>query len=64
LIFGSRIAPRIGGLRPSTSLLGNDQRGSYWGYFGRAFGKVARRFVTHRDTMWPSIAALQKVWKK
>jgi hypothetical protein len=37
----------------------NDGRDRFQGYFCRASGEVARRFVTHFVTSTPSIDALQ-----
>jgi hypothetical protein len=39
----------------------DDRRGCFRGYFGRAYGNAARRFMTHNVTSPPSFVALQKV---
>ena len=46
---------------PSTAAPVDDQRDDFRGYFRRASGEVARRFVTHNVTSPPQIDALRKV---
>jgi hypothetical protein len=38
----------------------NGLRGSFQGYSSRASGELPRQLMTHRFTLWPSIAALRK----
>jgi len=46
---------------PSTVLTAGVRRGRYQGYFHRASGEVARRFMTHHEALPEDFGAMQHV---
>lgn len=58
---GAAYAPAVAALRSGPDAVVLPFRVRYGGYFSRAFGEVARQFLTHPVTSPPSIDAVRTV---